>query len=282
MSRREIIAGLGSAAAWPVMARAQQGDRVRRIGVQMNGTKTIPRQSAISPAFMQGLAELGWTDGRNMRINVRWAVGNVDRARMFAKGLVDLQPDVILATTTPVTAALQRETRTIPIVFALVADPVGEGFVAGLPRPGGNITGFKSQEDVMAGKMLGLPESAGAGLGRHQLGPLLLHDAVPWRRARRRSRGLPGQRLQQGGSGRPLRHCQADAVSASASDRAGAWRRLNDGVRRTTLHAALLIHRALLSDRQDADATAAGALTASAANSAGHSHPQPRHRGLHG
>jgi putative ABC transport system substrate-binding protein len=156
MKRRTFIAGLGSAAAWPVVARAQQSDRMRRIGVQMNWNENDPEAKGYFSAFVQGLAELGWTDGRNMRIDVHWAAGDVDRARIFAKGLVDLQPDVILASTTPVTAALQRETRTIPIVFALVADPVGEGFVAGLPRPGGNITGFKSQEDAMAGKMLGL------------------------------------------------------------------------------------------------------------------------------
>ena len=156
MNRREIIAGLGSAAAWPVMARAQQGARMRRIGALMAYDENDPEAKAYLSGFTQGLAELGWTDGRNMRIDVRWAAGDVERARIFAKGLVDLQPDVILASTTPVTAALQRETRTIPIVFALVGDPVGEGFVAGLPRPGGNITGFKSQEDTMAGKMLGL------------------------------------------------------------------------------------------------------------------------------
>ena len=156
MKRREFIAGLGSAAAWSVVARAQQGERLRRIGALMAYDENDPEAKTYLSGFTQGLAQLGWTDGRNMRIDVRWAAGDVDRARIFAKGLVDLQPDVILASTTPVIAALQRETRTIPIVFALVGDPVGEGFVAGLPHPGGNITGFKSQEDTMAGKMLGL------------------------------------------------------------------------------------------------------------------------------
>jgi putative ABC transport system substrate-binding protein len=101
---------------------------------------------------MQGLADAGWTDGRNLRMDVRWAAGNVDRMRMFAKELVGLQPDVILSIGTPVTAALQRETRTIPIVFAGPSDPVGEGFVASLPRPGGNLTGFADAEAAMAGK----------------------------------------------------------------------------------------------------------------------------------
>ena len=101
--------------------------------------------------FRQGLAELGWTDGRTVRIEVRWAAGSVDRMRTFAKELVELQPDVILAGTTPVTAALQRETGTIPIVFVLVSDPVSAGFVAGLPRPGGNITGFSNIEGATFG-----------------------------------------------------------------------------------------------------------------------------------
>jgi putative ABC transport system substrate-binding protein len=112
------------------------------------------------------LSELGWTDGRNLRMDVRWAAGDVDRARMFAKELVDLRPEMILAYTTPVIAALQRETRTIPIVFAPVSDPVGEGFVASLPRPGGNITGFISQEAAMAGKWLELLTAIAPGVKR--------------------------------------------------------------------------------------------------------------------
>jgi putative ABC transport system substrate-binding protein len=167
IERREFITLLGgAAAAWPLVANAQQPDRVRRIGVQMNWDENDPEAKGYLSAFTQGLAELGWTDGRNIRIDVHWAAGNVERARIFAKRLVDLQPDVILASTTPVTAALQRETRTIPIIFAIVADPVGEGFVAGLPRPGGNITGFKSQEEAMAGKMLGLLTEIAPGVKR--------------------------------------------------------------------------------------------------------------------
>jgi putative tryptophan/tyrosine transport system substrate-binding protein len=135
LKRREFITLLGgSAAAWPLVARAQQGNRMRRIGV------------LILFGFMQELAQLGWTDGRNLQMDLRWAVGSVDRTRTFAKELVDLQPDVILAHSTPATAALQRETRTIPIVFAVVSDPVGVGFVASLPRPGGNLTGFVHME----------------------------------------------------------------------------------------------------------------------------------------
>jgi putative tryptophan/tyrosine transport system substrate-binding protein len=142
MRRREFIAGLAGAAAWPLAARAQQTDRMRRVGVLLGYGETDRQAMFYLSRFTQGLSELGWTDGRDLRMDVRWTAGNVDRARMFAKELVGLQPDVILANSTPVTAALQRETRTIPIVFAVVADPVGSGFVAGLPRPGGNITGF--------------------------------------------------------------------------------------------------------------------------------------------
>jgi putative tryptophan/tyrosine transport system substrate-binding protein len=156
VKRREFIAGLGSAVAWPLAARAQSSDRMRRIGVLLGFGENDPGANPALSGFMQGLTEFGWIDGRNLRMDVRWAAGNVDRAQTFAKELVNLQPDVILTQGTSVTAALQRETRTIPIVFAVVADPVGAGFVAGLPRPGGNITGFINLEASMAGKWLEL------------------------------------------------------------------------------------------------------------------------------
>jgi putative ABC transport system substrate-binding protein len=156
MRRRDFIAGLGSAAAWPQATRAQTTGRVRRIGVLLAYSEGDSVAQAEFSSLVQGLAELGWIDGRNMRIEARWAGGNLERMRMFAKELVDLQPDVILAQNTPVVAALQRETRTIPIVFVIVVDPVGSGFVASLPRPGGNITGFINIEGTMAGKWLEL------------------------------------------------------------------------------------------------------------------------------
>jgi putative tryptophan/tyrosine transport system substrate-binding protein len=156
MRRREFIAGLGGAAAWPVVVRAQQGERIRRVGVIAPTADSDPEWKAYVFGFTQGLADLGWTDGRNLRMDVRWAANDVDRTRMFAKELVGLKPDVIFANSTPVIAALQRETRTIPIVFANVSDPVGDGFVAGLPRPGGNITGFLSLVASMGGKWLEL------------------------------------------------------------------------------------------------------------------------------
>jgi putative tryptophan/tyrosine transport system substrate-binding protein len=156
MRRRAFIAGLAGATVWPLAARAQQTERARRIGVLMPYEENDPEAKAQLSAFTQGLAELGWIDGRSLRIDVRWATGNPDRMTMFSKELVGLQPDVIFVSGTPSTAALQRETRTIPIVFVNVADPVGEGFVAGLSRPAGNLTGFIYTEAGIAGKWVEL------------------------------------------------------------------------------------------------------------------------------
>jgi putative tryptophan/tyrosine transport system substrate-binding protein len=166
MRRRQFIAGLAGAATWPIAAQAQQAERVRGIGVLMAFDENNPGAKDWLSGFTRGLSEAGWTDGRNVRIDVRWAAGSVDRIRMFAKELVDLQPDVILSHGTPVTAALQRETRTIPIVFVFVADPIGSGFVAGLPHPGGNITGFIDEEAGMASKWLEFLTQIAPGLKR--------------------------------------------------------------------------------------------------------------------
>jgi putative tryptophan/tyrosine transport system substrate-binding protein len=167
MRRREFI-GLvaGAAAIWPLLAQAQQPDRMRRIGVLMAADENDPLGKASLSGFAQGLVELGWTDGRNVRMDLRWAGSNVDRMQTFAKELVDLQPDVIHASSTPATAALQRETRTIPIVFVTVSDPIGEGFIASLPRPGANITGFIPWEPSMGGKWLQLLTEIAPGLKR--------------------------------------------------------------------------------------------------------------------
>ena len=153
MRRREFIAAFGCmAAVWPVAVHAQQDGRARRVGFLMGfDERDVEAQDWVS-IFKQELVQLGWTDGRNTRMDVRWSGDRVDRIRLIAKELVGLRPDVILAGGTPATAALQRETRTIPIVFGVVSDPVGDGFVASLPRPGGNMTGFISQEAGMAGK----------------------------------------------------------------------------------------------------------------------------------
>ena len=142
MHRRKFIAGVGSAAAWPVVARAQQGDRVRRIAVLMANDENDPDGKLRLSAFTQALADLGWSDGRNVRMDLRWAGGDTNRIRALAQELVGLQPDIILAPGTAATAALQRETRTIPIVFANVVDPVANGIVPRLDRPSGNMTGL--------------------------------------------------------------------------------------------------------------------------------------------
>jgi putative ABC transport system substrate-binding protein len=166
MRRREFIAGLGSAATWPLAARAQQANRVRRIGVLMPNDENDAGAKNFLSGFSLGLSELGWTDGRNLRMEIRWAAGNVDRMQALAKELIDLQPDVIFTDSTPQTAAFQRETRTIPIVFVMVSDPVGSGFVARLPRPGGNITGFIHIEAAMSGKWLQLLTEIAPGVNR--------------------------------------------------------------------------------------------------------------------
>ncbi|MGN6750904.1 MAG: ABC transporter substrate-binding protein [Xanthobacteraceae bacterium] len=139
---------------------------MRRIGILLSLAETNPEGEAQLSGFTQGLAELGWIEGRNLRTEIRWGRGDVDRIRTFAKELVALQPDVILAHGTPVTAALQRETKTIPIVFVTVSDPVGDGFVAGLPHPGGNITGFITSESAITAKMFELLTEIAPGLKR--------------------------------------------------------------------------------------------------------------------
>jgi putative tryptophan/tyrosine transport system substrate-binding protein len=156
MKRRQFIAGLGVAAAWPLAARAQQGDRIRRIGVLMGLDENDPEQKRRFSAFTQALADLGWTDGRNVRIDLRWGSGDANRIRALARELVGLQPDIILAASTAATAALQGETRTIPIVFANVTDPVAQRIVPRLDRPSGNITGFATNEPSLGGKWLEL------------------------------------------------------------------------------------------------------------------------------
>ena len=157
MRRREFIGLVGGAAAWPLAARAQKADRVRRIGVLMASAADDAEFQARIAAFLQGLQQLGWTDGRNVRIDTRWATTNPDDIRRHAAELAALAPDVILAATgTATVAPLLQATRTVPIVFAVVIDPVGAGFVASLARPGGNATGFTIFEYGMSGKWLEL------------------------------------------------------------------------------------------------------------------------------
>jgi putative ABC transport system substrate-binding protein len=149
MRRREFITLVGGAAAWPLAARGQQGERVRRIGVLAGvGASDLDAQARLA-AFLQALQQLGWTNGRNVRLDVRWAAGNADDARKYAAELVALGPDVILAHGGSVVGPLLQATRTVPVVFTVVADPVAAGFVDSLAHPGGNATGFSQFEFSM-------------------------------------------------------------------------------------------------------------------------------------
>ena len=155
MNRRKLITLLGGAmAAWPLSARAQQAARIRRIGLLMNLSENDLEAQRLLPAFREGLAQLGWADGRNLRIDYRWASGDIGRIRTFAKELVEGSPDIIVGYGTPVVVALQQETRSIPILFLSVTDPLGQGLVASLAHPGGNITGFSIFEISMATKWI--------------------------------------------------------------------------------------------------------------------------------
>jgi putative tryptophan/tyrosine transport system substrate-binding protein len=159
MRRREFIAligGVAGAGIWPSAAYAQRPDEVRRIGVLMPLAASDPSMKAQVTAFVSQLQDLGWAEGRNLRIDYRWAAGDAARMQVFAKELVALQPHVLFARSTPVTAALLKQTHTIPIVFAVVSDPVGEHFVESLARPGANATGFTNVESSLTGKWLEL------------------------------------------------------------------------------------------------------------------------------
>jgi putative tryptophan/tyrosine transport system substrate-binding protein len=157
MRRRDFIKGIvGSATAWPLVARAQQGEHMRRIGVLMNIGADYPEAPALVGAFSQGLGESGWIIGRNARIDYRWYQGNAEAARAYAAELLALTPDIILASGTQGTTAVKQLTRTVPIVFARVADPVGAGIVDSLARPAGNITGFMAYDYSFGGKWVDL------------------------------------------------------------------------------------------------------------------------------
>ena len=166
MKRREFIAGLGGAVAWPLVARAQEGELVRRIGVLMPFDENEPEGRRRYSAFTQALLDLGWADGRNVRMDLRWS-GDINRIRALAKELVGLKPAIILTNGTPATAAVQQETRTIPIVFVNVgSNPVETGLVARINRPSENITGFAQFEASLGGKWLELLSEITPGLKR--------------------------------------------------------------------------------------------------------------------
>jgi putative ABC transport system substrate-binding protein len=166
LRRREFIAGVGSAAAWSFAAHAQPVERARPIGVLMGADENdAPAKSFVS-ALTQALADLGWSDGRNMRMDLRWGRNDINRIQAHARELVGLRPDIVVTNGTPSTAALQRETRTIPIVFASVSEPVASGIVERLDRPGGNITGFAILEAPVGGKWLEVLSEIAPGLKR--------------------------------------------------------------------------------------------------------------------
>ena len=174
LKRREFITLLGSTvAAWPRAARAQQGERVRRVGVLMNATAEEPEAQSYVAAFQQGMQEFGWSVGRNLHINLRWGGGDADLTRRYAAELAAFSPDVMLAAGGPVVRAMQRASSSVPIVFAQSIDPVGSGIVASLSRPGGNVTGFTQFEYGLSGKW-----------------PELLKEVAPGRSARS---GPPGR-----------------------------------------------------------------------------------------
>jgi putative tryptophan/tyrosine transport system substrate-binding protein len=166
MRRREFIAALGGAAVWPVAAHAQQPERMRRVGVLVNTAADDPATQARYAAFLQGLQQLGWTDGRNVRIDARWAAGSAADTRKYAAELVALAPEVILSEGSPSAGSLLQATHAVPIVFTLVVDPVGAGFVDSLSRPGGNATGFLLFEYSLSGKWLQLLNEIAPGVTR--------------------------------------------------------------------------------------------------------------------
>jgi putative tryptophan/tyrosine transport system substrate-binding protein len=176
MRRREFITLLGGAATWPLTARAQQPDRMRRVGLLMGYPEGDVVGQASAGAFQRRMQELGWAEGRNIQIETRWAGADPDKARTFAKELVGMTPDVIVPSTNLVTAILQRETVTIPIVFVLVGDPVGSGFVATMARPGANLTGFSVFEPAIGGKWLEILKETAPDI-RHV--GFILHPETP-------------------------------------------------------------------------------------------------------
>jgi putative tryptophan/tyrosine transport system substrate-binding protein len=185
MRRREFIAGLGGAAAWPVAALAQQPGGMRRVGVLMGSAEGDPVAQARLTAFRKSLQDLGWTEGRNVRFEYRWTAGDFGRVRAYAAELVALAPDVIVGNSTPVIAALKQATHSIPIVFVIVNDPVAQGFVSSMSNPGDNITGFSFVDFSVVGKAMELLKKAAPEMTR--VGFMFNPDTYPYYEAYLRS-----------------------------------------------------------------------------------------------
>ena len=166
MRRRDFITLVGGTAAWPLAARAQQSGTMRHVGVLMAYAESDPQAQTWVTAFREELQRLGWVEGRTILIDIRWAGANVESIERSAKEVVALKPELVLSSSTPTTAALLQETRTLPIIFALVADPVGSGFVANLAHPGGSVTGFTNLEPTLGTKWLGLLREISPRVGR--------------------------------------------------------------------------------------------------------------------
>jgi putative ABC transport system substrate-binding protein len=166
VKRREFIAGLGSVAGWSLAAHGQEREQMRRIGVLMDRVATETTRQSYLEAFIQGLRQLGWTEGKNLRVDVRWSAGDAGLARIYAAQLIGLMPDVILASTTMNLTVIQEATSTVPVVFVSVSDPVAQGFVANMRQPRGNLTGFSLYEFSIGGKWLNLLKDVAPGLSR--------------------------------------------------------------------------------------------------------------------
>ena len=178
MRRREFITLLGGAACWPLVARAQQPDGIRRIGVLMGISDSDPEAKPRAEALQTGLRELGWTEGRNIHLDYRWTAGDPDQAQQFAKEIVALKPTVIVVHSTPAVKALRQLTSTTPTVFVLIADPIGSGFVTSLAHLGGNLTGFMNVDAPMAGKWLGLIKEIAPNVNQIALAIIPAHRPI--------------------------------------------------------------------------------------------------------
>jgi len=239
VKRREFITVLGGAAAWPLAARAQQGGWMPLVAVLMPYAESDRTAQVWYNTFVQGMQALGWAEGHNVRINVRWAGGEVDRIQMLARELVDLKPDAVFAVTTPSVNAVRRETRTIPIVFTQVTDPVAQGIVESLARPGGNITGITIFEPEIGGKWVHVLKEIAPGTAR--VAVIFNPDTAPYYRLYMRAIEAAALSLTMKAFEAPA-HNRAEieaAISALAREPAGGVIAMSDGF--TVVHSDLII-----------------------------------------